>query len=430
MKNKITLTHCIILEGNENMEPKENMSIVIEDGLISYIGENPNTKDSEIIDLYDKYVLPGLINAHVHLPGSGKPSKPGSQNADSVKKLIGNPIAYSVIKRMCANYAKTELLSGTTTIRTMGGLGQIDSSIRDSVNNGEKIGPRMLVSDMAVSVPGGHMAGVLAYEATSPEECRTYVSKIAEGKPDIIKLMITGGVLDAKVKGEPGILKMPLEYVEAACAEAHKLGFKVAAHTESTEGVLVALKGGVDTIEHGAMPTDEIIALYKERKAADICTISPALPIATFPTELTNSTELVQYNGKVVMDGIIESAKECLANDIPVGLGTDTACPFVTHYNMWRELYLFHKYVGVSTSFALYSATLGNAKILGIEKETGSVTEGKSADLFIADCNPLDDLSILAKPYMVVFKGKIMKNPKVKKYAKIEKNLDVAFAKL
>lgn len=430
MKNKITLTNCIILDGNENMKPKKNMSIVIENDLISYIGDKPESNDSEIIDLKGKYVLPGLINAHVHLPGNGKPSKRGGRNPDSVKRLMGNPIIYSVIKKMCAYYGKMELLSGTTTIRTVGGLGKIDSSIRDSVNSGKMIGPRMLVSDMAISVPGGHMAGVLAYSAGSPEECKSYVNKIAEGKPDLIKLMITGGVLDAKVKGEPGVLKMPLKYVEAACDEAHKLGFKVAAHTESTEGVLVALKGGVDTIEHGAMPNDEIISLYKEKGAADICTISPALPLATFPVEVTNSDELVQYNGKVVMDGIIEAAKECLANDIPVGLGTDTACPFVTHYNMWRELFLFHKYVKVSPSFALYSATLGNAEILGIENETGSVSVGKSADLFIASGNPLDDLSILSKPYMVVFKGKVMRNPKVKKNVEIEKNLDLAFARL
>ena len=130
------------------------------------------------------------------------------------------------------------------------------------------------------------------------------------------------------------------------------------------------------------------------------------------------------------MDGIIASAKECLANGIPVGLGTDTACPCVTHYNMWRELFLFHKYVGVSTAFALYSATLGNAKILGIENETGSVKVGKSADFLIADANPLEDLSVLSRPYRVVMKGKLIRRPKIKKIKIIDDNLDRAFSKL
>ena len=106
-------------------------------------------------------------------------------------------------------------MSVTTTIRTVGGFDTTESSFRDRINSGKIVGPRMLVSDMAVSVPGGHMAGVLAYEAKSPEKCREYIRKIAEKKPDLIKLMITGGVLDEKVKGEQGGLKMTLEFVEA-----------------------------------------------------------------------------------------------------------------------------------------------------------------------------------------------------------------------
>lgn len=430
MKNTITFKNCFVLDGSENMEPQKDVAVTVENGRILSIGKNSAPDNSEMIDLNGKYLLPGLINAHVHLPGSGKPSQRSAQNPDTVRKLLGNPASRFIAQRMCEHYAKTELLSGTTTIRTVGGLDTIDSSIRDRINSGKIVGPRMLVSDMAVSVPGGHMAGVLAYEAKSPEECREYIRKIAEKKPDLIKLMITGGVLDATVKGEPGVLKMPLEFVKVACDEAHKLGLPVAAHVESPEGVFVALKGGVDTIEHGAKPDEEIISLFKERGSADICTISPAIPLATLPRELTRSNELTQYNGKVVMDGIIESAIACIENGIPVGLGTDTACPFVTHYNMWREVFLFHKYVGVPTVFALHTATLGNARILGIENETGSIAVGKSADFVVVDGNPLEDLSVLSKPYMVVMKGKLLRKPKVKKIAVIEENLDRAFSNI
>ena len=124
-----------------------------------------------------------------------------------------------------------------------------DTIIRDRISKGEIDGPRILASNMAVSVPGGHMAGSLAYEATSARLASAYVRKISADKPDVIKLMITGGVLDARVKGEPGELKMPAEYVKAACDEAHKIGLPVAAHAESPEGVRVALENGVDTIE-------------------------------------------------------------------------------------------------------------------------------------------------------------------------------------
>ena len=268
------------------------------------------------------------------------------------------------------------------------------------------------------------MAHSLAYAAHSEEEARTLVRKILEGKPDVIKLMITGGVLDAKAKGEPGELKMPPEYVKAACDEAHKAGKKVAAHVESPEGVRVALENGVDTIEHGAKPDDEIIRLFKETGACHIATISPALPFALFDRSISGVSEVAQYNGKIVFDGIIECAKACLENGIPVGLGTDTGCPYITHYDMWRELRYYHKYCGVSNGFALYTATKLNAEIAGIGDVTGSIEPGKSADFAVTSENPLEDLSALRNIDMVVARGNIIRAPKVKKMAEVERELD------
>ncbi len=118
-----------------------------------------------------------------------------------------NALLRAVTFQVCAGYAKTELLSGVTTLRSVGGIQAVDSCLRDKILSGGAVGPRILAGNMAVSVPGGHMAGSLAYEAASPEEAAALVRKIAEDKPDLIKLMITGGVLDAKCKGEPGDLK-------------------------------------------------------------------------------------------------------------------------------------------------------------------------------------------------------------------------------
>lgn len=114
-----------------------------------------------------------------------------------------NALLRAVTFQVCAGYAKTELLSGVTTLRSVGGIQAVDSCLRDKILSGKAVGPRILAGNMAVSVPGGHMAGSLAYEATSPEGAAALVRKIAEDKPDLIKLMITGGVLDAKCKGEP-----------------------------------------------------------------------------------------------------------------------------------------------------------------------------------------------------------------------------------
>ena len=268
------------------------------------------------------------------------------------------------------------------------------------------------------------MAGSLAYEAHSAEEAQALVAKIAEGKPDLIKLMITGGVLDATKKGEPGVLKMPAEYVKAACAEAHKHGLIVAAHVESSEGVRVALENGVDTIEHGAEADAEIINLFKERQAALVTTLSPALPYALFDREVSHASEMAQYNGKIVFEGIIDCAKKCLANNIPVGLGTDTGCPYITHYDMWRELVYFQRYCGVSNKFALYTATKRNAEIARISDITGTIETGKCADLIVTTKNPLDDLQALREIDMVMLNGNLICHPQVKKYKETERELD------
>lgn len=422
----LAFTNCTLLDGSVGMVPVPGSTVVVDREKILSVGKSGAAlpEGCRVVDLGGRYLMPGLINLHVHLPGNGVPKDTSKQNKEAVAKLLKNSLTRLVLRKMCEGYAKTELLSGVTTIRTVGGLSNIDSQIRDRGADGKARVPRILSSNMAVSVPGGHMAGVLAYEALSAEDAARYVRLIAETKPDLIKLMITGGVLDAKVKGEPGVLRMPLEYVTAACAEAHSLGYRVAAHVESPEGVRTALLGGVDTIEHGAKMDEEIIRLFKERGAAEICTISPAVPLAKFDRSVSRATELTQFNGNIVFEGIVAGAKDALANGIPVGLGTDTACPFVTHYDMWRELQYFHEYVGVTRTFALYTATKRNAEIAGIDGVTGSVEPGKSADFLITEGNPIEDLSVLRTPWMVVLRGSVIARPKIKKVPEIEKELD------
>lgn len=121
---------------------------------------------------------------------------------------------------------------------------------------------------------------------------------------------------------------------------------------------------------------------------------------------------------------MIAGSKTALANGITVGLGTDTGCPYTTHYNMWRELHYFEKNVGVSPEFALYTATLNNAAILGIDDITGSIEVGKCADMLISNTNPLDDFRALSNPYMVVARGTVYEQPKIEKYPTCDAELD------
>lgn len=378
----------------------------------------------EEIDLQGKYILPGLINMHVHLAGNGKPQKKQRDNEALVKKIMSNGLTKAIAYNMVCGFAKDELYSGVTTIRTVGGLGDFDTRLRDDIAAGKKPGPRILAANEGISVPGGHMAGSVAIAADSVEEALQHLETSKTQKVDLVKLMITGGVLDAKEKGVPGELKMAPEMVKAVCDKAHTMGYMVAAHVESPEGVKAALKNGVDSIEHGAKADEEMISLFKEHNAFLCTTLSPALPYALFDRFITNASEVEQFNGNVVFEGIIDCAKAAIANDIPVVLGNDVGCPWITQYDFWRELYYFHKYVGVSNAFALYTATCRGAEMAGIGDITGTLESGKCADMIVVEKNPLEDLRVLRNVDMVIAQGKVIRAPKVKKKQIVETELD------
>ena len=422
---KYALINGKLLDGTENMQVREGVSILVENGLIKDIAENgADLSGYEKIDLNGKYIMPGLINMHVHLAGNGKPQKKQRDNEKLVNKIMSTSLTRAVAYNLVSSFAKTELLSGVTTIRTVGGLGDFDTRLRDDINSGKKQGPRILAANTGISVPGGHMAGSVAIAAKNIDEALTQLEKSRKENVDLIKLMITGGVMDAKEKGVPGELKMSPEMVKAVCDKAHEYGYTVAAHVESPEGVRVALENGVDSIEHGAKPDGHIINLFKERGAFLCTTLSPALPYALFDRSLTNATEVEQYNGNVVFKGIIECSKAAIENNIPVVLGNDVGCPWITQYDFYRELYYFTKYVGVSNKFALYTATLNSARMAGMDNVTGSIEKGKSADMIVTEKNPLDDIRALRNIDTVIFCGNIINNPKVKVKKKVSKELD------
>ena len=413
------------------MQVQEGQVILVENERITEIlpaeeagKRNLKASGYEEIDLQGKYILPGLINMHVHLAGNGKPQKKQRDNEALVKKIMSNGLTKAIAYHMVCGFAKDELYSGVTTIRTVGGLGDFDTRLRDDIAAGKKPGPRILAANEGISVPGGHMAGSVAIAAGSIEEALQHLEIAKAQKVDLVKLMITGGVLDAKEKGVPGELKMAPEMVKAVCDKAHAMGYKVAAHVESPKGVKVALQNGVDSIEHGAKVDEEMIALFKEHNAFLCTTLSPALPYALFDRSITNASEVEQFNGNVVFEGIIDCAKAAIANDIPVVLGNDVGCPWITQYDFWRELYYFHKYVGVSNTFALYTATCRGAEMAGIGDITGTLEPGKCADMIVVEKNPLEDIRALRNVDMVVSQGKVLRSPKAKKKQIVETELD------
>ena len=414
-----------ILDGTKDMQVQENLSILINgERIVDVVPPEQVSAEYKKIDLRGRYIMPGLINMHVHLAGSGKPQKKQRDNEKLVNRIMSNSLTRKIAYKMVCGFAREELMSGVTTIRTMGGLGDFDTRLRDEIAAGTKPGPRILAANQGISVPGGHMAGSVAIAAHNIEEALKHLEQSKAEKVDLIKLMITGGVMDAKEKGVPGELKMSPDMVKAICDKAHELGYLVAAHVESPEGVKVAVENGVDSIEHGAALKEDMVQSFKEHGAFVCTTLSPALPYALFDRSITNATEVEQYNGNVVFEGIIACAKTALENDIPVVLGNDVGCPWITQYDFWRELYYFHKYVGVSNAFALYTATARSAEMAGIGNVTGTIAPGKCADLIVTKKNPLKDLRSLRNIDMVVTRGNMIEHPQVKIRKQVEEELD------
>ena len=424
-------THAIVLDGTADMRPRPNSTVVVDDaGRIAAVGgaaEVVPPAGAKEIDLKGAYLLPGLVNLHVHLCGSGKPTSAGAAG-DLIDKVVGNPLGMWYLRRTIKKHAQQQLASGVTTVRSVGDPGFADVDVRDAVNAGKYPGPRLVTSGVGVTVPGGHGAGLFAHIAKTPDEARQIVRECFARKCDLVKLFITGGVFDAEKEGEPGVLRMPPEIAAAAVDEAHKLGMSTAAHIESAEGVRVGLLAGVDTIEHGADLTPDLIALFREngagRASSLTCTVSPALPFVKLDPEKTHSTEVQKTNGDIVYRGIVHAAQAALDAGIPVGIGTDSACPYVTQYDMWREVVYFERIVGASRTLALHTATLGNARILGLGDETGSIEAGKAADLIVVDANPLDDLEALRNVRMVMARGELVRGLSVKHLPELDRELD------
>lgn len=437
MSNNYAFTNCNVFDGNLDSSMKNGMVILVNNkGLIYKIGNKDETKipsDYEIIDIKNKYIMPGLINAHVHLFASGKPLE--AATGEEMQKLIfgfvRTRLGKSFLKKSMKRNVINALNSGVTTLRCVGDILYNDVKIRDEINNNKYLGPRLIVSGNMISITGGHGAPNLSLISDSPWEGRKCVRKNVKAGVDLIKICVTGGIADARMLGEAGRVQMTVEEVAAICDEAHKIGMLVAAHVESMEGIRIALKGGVDTIEHGSEMDDEIINLFKNNPeslrgySALIPTLQAALPINRLDKNITKVNDLNKKNTCIVCNGMLCGIKQALEAGIKIGLGTDASMTYVTHYNTWRELDYLVRYAGITPKQAIYHATKANAEIIGVDEYTGSLDTGKYADLIVLEEDPLKNIRTLSKPSMVVVRGNIIDKPKLKRIKKVDDILEL-----
>lgn len=219
---KYAFDNANLIDGTQDMRVQPGLCVLTDGETITDIvpaGTAPAGYTR--IDLHGRYLLPGLINMHVHLAGNGKIQKKQRDNEKLVRRILSNPVSRAVAYRMVCSFARTELLGGVTTIRTVGGLDTFDTRLRDEIRAGCRIGPRVLAANEGISVPGGHMAGSVAIAARTVDEALAQVDAVHAQGADLVKLMITGGVMDATERGMPGEVKMPAEMVRAVCERAH-----------------------------------------------------------------------------------------------------------------------------------------------------------------------------------------------------------------
>ena len=439
-KKNLALINCNIIDGNPESKLITNGVILIQNvvkdkekeipGLIVKVGNMNEVEipsDYKKVDLKGNYILPGLINAHCHLFGSGKPTKIMQLSEQTLKKLlwlVQTRVGIALSKKGMKKHALTALNAGVTTLRSMSEFLYLDVKLRKKIEEGKIFGPRILCSGKGIHPTGGH--GMLGFEVDSTAEIRKAVRRNIREEVDCIKILSTGGVMDARMVGEAGRPQMTVEEIEVACYEAHRGNMLIATHCESTEGMKEALLGGVDTIEHGAEITDDLVPLFKNNPKSlrgyttVVPTISAGMGLATLPIKITKITQIKYENAKIIEIGMIKALQRAYDEGIRFGVGTDASVPYVPHYEVWKELKYIIKYAGMSAQEAIYFATKNNAEIIGVEKITGSIEVGKSADLQVVPGNPLENIDYLGQVSKVIIRGNLIHKPKVKKIKKLK----------
>jgi imidazolonepropionase-like amidohydrolase len=379
----------------------ERGAVIVDGERIVKVGneKTPIPRDAQKIALEGRTLFPGFIDAHVHLCLDASP--------DPVSTLASEPVPITTLK--AARFARETLRAGVTTVRDMGGKDGIDLHLRDAIRRGLIPGPRMLVSRNLICMTGGH-GWPFGRQADGPDEVRKAAREQVRGGADLVKLMATGGVLTPGV--EPGAAQFTEEELRAGVEEAHKAGRKTATHAMGTEGILNALRAGIDSIEHGVFLDDEAISLLKKLNVPLIPTLSAAYHIERNAAEGGIPDYAVEKNQRVKPHHL-KSVRMAREARILVAMGTDAGTPFNRHGQNLREAQLLVEMGGYSPSDALQAGTGLAAQVLGREKDLGTVDEGKVADLVVMDGNPLEDIGILLKPEaiaLVMQGGKVVKD--------------------
>jgi|APFre7841882724_1041349.scaffolds.fasta_scaffold34622_2 imidazolonepropionase-like amidohydrolase len=384
----VILRDACIIDGRGNVQARG--FITIENNRIAEVGKGPGPAKKngyEVMDLEGMCVLPGMIDCHVHLCIDG--------SADPMQSLQKDSAAMITLK--AARHAHLSLLAGVTTVRDLGSVNGISGSLRDAINLGIVIGPRIVSTNQAVCITGGQ-GWQFSRQADGADGVRQAVREQIRAGADAIKMMATGGVITQGV--EPGSPQFTLEELKAGAEEAHKAGRKIAAHAQGNEGIKNSLSAGFDTIEHGIFLDDEAIGLLLEKKATLVPTLSAPFNIME-KGEKSGIPAFIIEKTRKVKDAHVDSIKKAYKAGVTIASGADAGTPFNGHGENLRELELLVR-IGLSPMEAIVSATRVASETLGLGSRLGTIEPGKLADLIVVEGDPVKDIAVLQRKEQIV----------------------------
>ena len=405
-KGVVALRAARLIDGT-GAAPITNAVVIVTNNKISAVGDAGSVRipsGAKVIDLGDVTLLPGFIDAHTHLIGRVLGDPDGDMAAvrdyDSFGAILG------------VLHARDTLMAGFTSVRNVGATGSFDDmALRKAINEGWTPGPRMETAGHAIGITGGHCdengfrpglfaLGPINGVADGPEQIRQAVRLQIKYGADVIKTCATGGVLS---EGDAvGATQYSFEELKALVDEANKLDRKVAAHAHGTEGIKLAVRAGVSSIEHGSFLDEEGARMMVERGTFLVPTLSAA-----------EAVERAAKNG--VLKGlraekafaaaaaVRKSIKLAVAMKIQIALGTDAGV--IPHGTNAREFELMVEWGGMTPMESIMAGTMNGAKLLGWDKNLGSLTPDKWADIVAVSGNPLKDIHNMEKVVFVMKNG-------------------------
>lgn len=408
---QVTVIHAGQLLDKPGTSPRGPSTIIIRNGKVAEVlsGHQSGPSGATMIDLKDKFVLPGLIDSHVHL------NSDAGGNAGLIEALTDSPARAAY---RAAGNAKITLMAGFTTVRNLGDGSGATMALRDAVAAGELPGPRIIDAGHGISTTSGHGDATLSMSeelhdsinqenlCDGVESCRQAVRKQIRRGVDVIKIATTGGV-NSRIGAGLG-RQMFDDEVKALVDTAHLYGKKVAVHAHGQDGINMALAVGADSIEHGTMLDDASIKLFKSSGAYYVPTLSTVNgyierlakdPDAYPPAVLAKVKWRIEVTGK--------SLAKAYPAGVKIAFGTDAGVS--KHGKNADEFELMVKH-GMPASAAIHAATVNAAALLGVDKDVGTIEPGKAADLIAVAGNPISDITTLKSVNFVMKDGRVFKD--------------------